>query len=204
MADTPLSPQDERTIAGAHPLARALLRRLLRQGCVRVLDFAAGSGRNGAALRRAGLQVVSLDDERAASARPLAGIPGSFAAAVTTHGLLHGTPRAIEARLDAIADALEDGAPLYATFGSAKDARFGAGRRLDRWTYAPVEGDERGVAHAYFEREGLVALLERRFVLESLEERSVDRVAGSWAHRSTPLESAVHWFAVAAKRPRSA
>ena len=204
MADTPLSPQDERTIARAHPLAQALVRRLLSQGCVRVLDFAAGSGRNGAAMRAAGLEAVSLDDERAASARPLAGIPGRFAAAVSTHGLLHGTPQTIEARLDAIAEALEDGAPLYATFGSASDARFGAGRRLARWTYAPVDGDERGVAHAYFEREPLVALLERRFVIESLEERGVDGVAGAWAHRTAPLEGAVHWFAVAAKRPASA
>ena len=204
MADTPLSPQDERTIARAHPLAEALVRRLLSQGRVRVLDFAAGSGRNGAAMRRAGLQVVSLDDERAASALPLAGLPGRFAAAVTTHGLLHGTPRAIEARLDAIADALEDGAPLYATFGSTKDARFGAGRRLDRWTYAPVDGDERGVAHAYFEREPLVALLERRFVVESLEERGVDRIAGAWAHRTAALAGSLHWFAIVAKRPASA
>ncbi len=63
-----------------------------------------------------------------------------------------------------------------------------------------LEGDERGVAHAYFDRERLTALLEPHFSVESLEERAVDDVVGYWAHRDAPLRGAVHWFVIAANR----
>jgi hypothetical protein len=165
-----------------------------------VLDFAAGSGRNTRALRAAGLRVVSVADGVAESAAPLAGIRARFAAAVSSHGLLHGTPSIIAHKVGSIARRLEPGGLLYATFGSSHDARFGQGERIDAWTFAAAEGDERGVAHGYFGRERLAALLERCFAIESLEERTVDDVVGAWAHRESPLRGATHWFAIAAKR----
>jgi len=199
--DPPDSPEDERTIARAHPLARRLVERLRRGRQGRVLDFAAGNGRNGAALRAAGFTVVSIDDARAGSQAPLAGLTGRFAAVVTTHGLLHGSPGAIEARLDAIAEAMHGSGLLYATFGSSRDARFGKGECLGATTFAPHDGDERGVAHTYFDRDGLEALLQRRFSVESLEEHAVDDAAGTWAHEERALAGAVHWFAVVSKLP---
>jgi hypothetical protein len=39
------------------------------------------------------------------------------------------------------------------------------------------------------------------FTVVSLEERGVDGVAGRWAHPTTPLRGAVHWFVNASKRP---
>ncbi len=201
MFDPPDSPEDLRSFARPHPLAERLAERMRGRPGARVLDFAAGSGRNGAALRRAGFAVVAVDDTRAQSEAPLTGVPGPFAAALTTHGLLHGSRGAVEARLDAIASALDDGALLYATFGSSRDARFGQGERLDACTYAPLDGDELGVAHVYFDRAAIEALLRRRFVVESLEEHAVDEIAGKWAHRERPLTGAVHWFVVARKAP---
>jgi hypothetical protein len=166
----------------------------------RVLDFASGNGRNGEALRRAGFAVVTIDDQTAASPEPLEPGMGPFAAVVSTHGFLHGTACAIAVRVGAIAERLVRGGLLYATFGSTRDARFGRGERFDDATFAPAEGDECGVAHAYFDRPRLHLLLERYFEIESLDELGVDRVAGTWAHRERPLSGAVHWFAVGRKR----
>ena len=138
-------------MSSIHPLTQRLIERLPSPPPNPILDFAAGSGRNGEALRRAGFSVISISDDVAASPSPLAGIADPLSAALTTHGLLHGTSAAIAARVRAIGDRLEPGGLLYATFGSTRDERFGCGARLDDATYAPVDGDERGVAHTYFD-----------------------------------------------------
>ncbi len=200
MRKPPASPQARDTIAAAHPLVRALIARLGPRVDGPVLDFAAGSRRNTRALRDAGLRVVSVADAVAESTAPFAGITERFAAALSSHGMLHGTPSSIADKAALIARRLEPGGPLYATFGSSRDARFGKGQRIDAWTFVPTEGDERGVAHGYFDRERLTALLEPWFTIESLEERDVDDVVGAWAHRDAPMRGAVHWFAIGVKR----
>jgi len=184
----------------AHPLAERLIEHLQYRPGSRVLDFASGSGRNAAALREAGFTVIAIDDGVAARSAALAPSDGEFAAAVSTHGLLHGTPESIAAALDAIAERLENSGRLYATLGSVRDARFGQGERLGDWTFAPVEEPERGVPHTFYDRERLEALLSPVFLIESLDERGVDKTAGSWAHADRPLRGAVHWFVVARKR----
>ena len=178
----------------------ALIERLHSRPAGRILDFAAGSGRNADALRAAGFTVVAVDDAAAGSRAPLADLDGAFDAAISTHGLLHGTVESIASRVRAIADRLTSRGLFYATFGSTGDARFGRGKRIDDSTYAPIGGDERGVAHGYFDRARLCELLSRHFDVESLEEHRVDRIAGSWAHRAEPLQGAAHWFAIARKR----
>jgi len=125
---------------------------------------------------------------------------GGFDAAISTHALLHGTPASIAARLGEIARALRPGGLFFATFGSVRDARFGRGTRIDASTWAPESGDERGVAHAYFAATGLRALLARDFAVERADENGVDDVAGTWAHATTPLRDAVHWFVEARRR----
>jgi hypothetical protein len=187
-------------VSAPHPLAAALIERLHSSPTSRVLDFAAGNGRNADALRAAGFTVVPIDDAAAASRLPLSGIDGRFDAAISTHGLLHGTVSIVASNLAAITEGLDSKGLLYATFGSTRDARFGQGQRLDDWSFSPIGGDERGVAHAYFDRERLVALLERHYTLECLEERDVDTLAGEWAHRERRLQGAVHWFAIAQKK----
>jgi len=200
VSNPPASPKARDTFAKPHPLTDRLIERLDAAANGRVLDFASGSGRNAQALRRAGFTVVAIDDVTAASKAPFSGVNGDFAAAISTHGLLHGTASCIAENLHSIARLLRQGGLLYASFGSSRDARFGAGERIDASTFALVDGDERGVAHAFFEREQLLALLERDFIVESLEERGVDAVAGAWAHRQQPLRGAAHWFAVGRKR----
>lgn len=186
-------------MSSPHPLAERLIERLQSRRDIRILDFATGIGRNAEALRRAGFSVVALSDEAAAENDPFDPPQEGFGAILSTHGLLHGTAAEVAARVRSIAALVEPGGWLYATFGSTHDARYGRGERLDGSTFAPADGDERGVAHAYFDRSQVCAMLEPLFELVSLEERGVDGVAGAWAHRQ-PLEGAAHWFAVARKR----
>jgi SAM-dependent methyltransferase len=191
------SPPDRATIRPPHPLARHLIERLHGRPGSRILDFCAGSGRNGAALRAAGHDVVAIDDSAAESADPLPAALGQFVAVICTHGLLHGSVSAISTRLASIAERLNDDGLLYAAFGSVRDARFGRGRRLGPATFAPLDGDEQGVAHTYFTRTTLAASLKPLFVVERRQEWGVDAVAGEWAHRRQPLSKAFHWFVVA-------
>jgi hypothetical protein len=183
-----------------HPLAQRLIQDLRGSPNAPVLDFAAGRGRNSAALRAAGFNVTAIDDAAAESGDPFGSAVGPFAAAISTHGLLHGTRAGLEERLRALAQRLQPRGRLYATFGSVSDARFGSGTRIDETTFAPAEGDERGVPHTFFSAEQLRAMLERWFTVASMEERAVDDIAGAWAHRERSLSRAVHWFVVAALR----
>jgi len=193
----PISPQGQPPSI-PHPLALQLIERLRHDRCRgRILDFAAGSGRNSRALAAAGCDVVAIADPQAYGESPFDGIDEHFVAAISTHGFLHGTQASIEKRLHAVAQRLEAPGLLYATFGSIRDSRFGTGTRIDDRTFAPANGDERGVAHAYYDRADLEGALGRSFVIESLEERGVDEIAGAWAHRERPLAGAVHWLAIA-------
>lgn len=196
------SPQDDAPIRPPHPLALRAIERLRERlpGRVRVLDLAAGSGRNTAALERAGFDVLAVDDEAAMRVSAMRSLHGAFAGAVSTHGFLHGTAAEIAERLDALAAHLEPDAVFALTLGSTSDARFGKGTELDPSTYAPDEGDETSIAHAFFTRSQVDALLEPQYEIEWVEERNVDEIAGKWAHRETPLRGAVHWFVIARRR----
>jgi hypothetical protein len=184
----PSSPPDP--IRPPHPLAAWLIERLqpLLPGRVRVVDLAAGSGRNAGALIAAGFDVVAIDDA-AAEATPIPGLHGQFAAMVSTHGFLHGSGDAIAARVDAAARHLVPDAPIAVTFGSTKDRRFGSGTRVDDSTYAADDGDERGVPHAFFSESQVLALLEPAFEVESIEE-----------HAGDGMPDKVHWFVLGRRR----
>lgn len=169
------------SIRPPHPLCLALVERLRERPRADVFEIGSGSGRNTRALLAAGFTVNAT--------------LGPYAGALSTHALLHGTPDEIRESLHAIARALEPDAPFYVTFGSVRDARCGEGTRVADHAFAPTHGDEAGVVHAFFDEKRLRAMLEEHFVIESLHERDVDEVAGSWAHRERPLRGAVHWFA---------
>lgn len=179
-----------------HPLAERLIARARGRGSIRILEIGTGSGRNAAALATAGLAFVSIGEF--APIAPLEGA-GRFAAALATHALLHGTPQTIANRLHEIAGVLEPQGRLYATFGSTRDARYGQGTRIDHATYAPVDGDEAGIAHAFFDEARLRMLLAASYAVERIDEVEVDEIAGKWAHTTTPLRNAVHWFVEATR-----
>jgi SAM-dependent methyltransferase len=194
----------------AHPLAHALLE-AVPQGS-HVLEIGPGSGRNFAVLLSAvDVVAVESDAKRARdlcqrfpqaaqriirsgySRLPFAG--GHFTSVLSTHALLHGKPQALTRSLAEIRRVCKPRAQIFATFGSQNDRRFGQGRHVAPNCFAAIEGDEAGVAHAFFTRETLRGLL-RDFDIESLDEVAVDDIAGTWAHARRPLTAAVHWFAV--------
>jgi len=174
-------------LRAAHPLARDLIARLPRGA--QVLEIGHGSGRNHRALEAAGIEVLHFGSG-STSAHGAAG-------ALSTHALLHGTPVEIAELLASIAASLAAGAPLFATFGSVRDARFGEGTLLAPTIFAPAAGDERGVPHTYYDETELRSVLHEHYAIEDLREVEVDAIAGGWAHASAPLRGAVHWFVVA-------
>ena len=94
---------------------------------------------------------------------------------------------------------LAPGAPVFVTLGSLNDPRFGFGTAFDERTFAPGDGPEIGIPHAFFERDGIVELL-RGYAIESMDEVDATAIAGSWAHGDDPPERIVHWFVVATTR----
>jgi hypothetical protein len=171
-----------------------------------------GSGRNVPALLAGGarLDVVEEDAERArAAAVRFAGEPrvriararyagplpfsGGFGGALSTHALLHGTPRAIAAAIAAVRNRLSPGGPFYATLGTKTDPRYGSGTQLERDVFAPLDGSEAGVAHAYFDDAGARALFAG-FRIVSLVETCAAESAGRWAHTDDEAARLVHWF----------
>ena len=173
----------------AHPLCYALIARLPAGS--RVVELGTGSGRNRQALVRAGMHVDDLAPRNAAE---------PYDAALSTHALLHGRPEEIRAHVARVAIALRPGAPFHATFGSTQDARFGIGEQLARETFAPQSGDEIGIPHTFWEYASLQHIIQENFVIESLEEVSVDEIVGKWAHTLEPLKACVHWFAQLQRR----
>ena len=190
----PSSPPEQGNIQPPHPLALALIERMRMRPGATILELGGGSARNARALLQAGFAVTTIGGDCTMPSGP-------FAAALSTHAFLHGMPPDLAAMLLAVARVLETGAPLYATFGSTSDARFARGRGLGENTFAPTEGDERGVPHHFFDERRLRAILGASFVVESLTEVGVDRIAGSWAHANAPLSGSVHWFAKAVRAP---
>jgi hypothetical protein len=187
---------------GPHPLAERLIAAYLAAGARGpVLEIAAGQGRNTRALSAAGIPVVATAD-----ADPYTQLPGArdaYAAALSSHGYLHGAAAKVRAGLAELRRVLAPGALAYLTLGSIHDERFGFGEALDEWTFAPGDGPEKGVPHAYFERDEIPRLLPG-FTLESLEEVETTDIVGKWAHPELesglpPQAAILHWFVVARK-----
>lgn len=183
---------------GPHPLAERLIERYRASGWVGpVLEVASGVGRNTRAIVAAGIPVVATRDDE-----PYTQLPGDrevYAAALSSHGYLHGATAKVRAGLAELRRVLRPGAPIYITLGSIHDERFGFGEALDEWTFAPGDGPEMGIPHAFFDRDTIVELL-RGFTIESLDEVDATQIVGEWAHDpAAEPEPIRHWFAVATR-----
>ncbi len=183
------------TAQGPHPLAERLIQRAREHPLDGpVIEVGTGSGRSTRALVAAGIPHVSVPD-----ATPYTQLPGpraTYGAALSTHAYLHGASAKLRAGIAELRRVLRAGASVYITLGSFKDARYGLGIALDERSFAPGEGGEAGIPHAYFDRDGVVELLFG-FEIESLEEVEVDEIVGRWAHADDEITGRVHWFVVA-------
>lgn len=186
----------------AHPLAERLIRHTREHPIDGpVIEVGTGSGRNTRALVEAGIEVVSVPDET-----PYTQLPGGrevYGAALSTHAYLHGTEAKLRAGIAELRRVLRRNAPLFITLGSFKDARYGLGIPFDERSFAPGDGDEAGIPHVYFDRDGVVELLAG-FAIESLEEVDVDAIVGRWAHPTDEISGRVHWFVQAIRGEPSA
>jgi hypothetical protein len=172
---------------GPHPLALRLAAALPAKA--RVLVLGPGRGRSLPPLvaRHLTLDVAPEDDTL------LGGYTGPYAGILSTHALLHGTRDGIALRVAVLTSRLASRGCLFATFGSSIDPRCGAGVYVPGGGWAPTEGDEAGVAHAYFERADLERLLIAFDDLR-IEARDVRDIIGRWAHAPGAALPAVHWF----------
>ncbi|MDQ2908501.1 MAG: hypothetical protein M3R44_04025 [Candidatus Eremiobacteraeota bacterium] len=177
-----------------------------------------GSGRNFAPLLAAGLEIDAVEEntERAAAAsrafaefkrvrvlhapyrNPVAAA-GRYAGVLSTHALLHGTPALIAEIVTALRRRLAADGHFFATIGSKRDARFGRGTCVAPNAFAPTDGDEAGVTHAFFDEAG-VRTLFRGFELETIREESAAGTVGAWAHDPDRARDVIHWFVRARRR----
>jgi hypothetical protein len=183
----------------AHPLAERLIgyaREHALDGPV--IEVGTGSGRNTRALVDAGVPNVGVPDST-----PYTQLPGTrenYGAGLSTHAYLHGASAKLRAGIAELRRVLMPDAPVYVTLGSIKDARYGLGIPFDERSFAPGEGDETGIPHAYFDRDGVIELLFG-FEIESMEEVDVDAIVGRWAHGAhDEVAGRVHWFVVARRK----
>jgi hypothetical protein len=160
----------------------------------RVLVLGAGDGRSVPVLRGAGLTVDTVPADA-----DVADLTGPYEGILSTHALLHGTRTTVAARMPALCGLLAPGGRLHATFGSTADPRCGEGTPVQGGGWAPVSGDEAGLAHAYFDREALCEML-RDFDVVSAQERDVRDIVGRWAHDPAKSQPMVHWLVVARRR----
>jgi hypothetical protein len=179
----------------AHPLAQRLIARNREHPLDGpVIEVGTGSGRNTRALVDASIPVLSVPDTT-----PYTQLPGGrdeYGAALSTHAYLHGTSAKLRAGIAELRRVLRPNAPVFITLGSFKDARYGLGIPFDERSFAPGEGDELGIPHAYFDRDGVIELM-LGFTLEAIEEVDVDEIVGRWAHPDDEIVGRVHWFVVA-------
>ena len=183
---------------GPHPLADRLIERYRTSGMtLPVIEIAAGAGRNTRAFTAAGIPVTATRDDE-----PYTQLPGehdAYAAAFSSHGYLHGASAKVRAGIAELRRVLVQGAPLFVTLGSINDERFGFGEALDEVTFAPGDGPEKGIPHAYFERETIIELL-RGFTIETLDEVDATDIVGTWAHDPDEERLPIrHWFVVATR-----
>ncbi len=177
----------------AHPLAGRLLELAGAQRLAGpVIEVGTGSGRNARALVDAGVPLVSVPDDVLYTQLP--GGRETYGAALSTHAYLHGTSAKVRAGFGELRRVLRPGAPIFVTLGSLRDARYGLGIPFDERSFAPGDGDEAGIPHAYFDRDGVAEVLRGLFRLDEAEEVAVDDIVGRWAHARDDVAGRVHWF----------
>ncbi len=132
----------------AHPLTQRLLE-LVRERPLAgpVIEVGTGSGRNTRALVEAGVPLVSVPDDVLYTQLP--GGRETYGAALSSHAYLHGTSAKLRAGFGELRRVLVPEAPIFVTLGSFRDARYGLGLPLDERSFAPGEGGEAGIPHAY-------------------------------------------------------
>ena len=187
---------------------------LHRRGCDSVYDLGCGAGRHTVFLAQQGFSVSASDISSSAieqTRRRLdrAGVDATlrqidmrdwpfedrfFDAVVAYNVVYHAMRDEVESVLAGARRTLRPGGLLLITFKSTLDSEYGTGRELAPFTWAPLSGIEKGVAHYYVD-EGEAKRLLKDFELLSMVHRQELPVSAE----SERLRA--HWV-VRAARPR--
>lgn len=162
-----------------------------------MLEVGQGSGRNTRLLVEAGIPIVSVPDDVPYTQLP--GARGQYGAALSTHAYLHGTSDKVRAGMAELRRVLQHDAPVFLTLGSIKDARYGFGVPHDERSFAPGDGPEAGIPHAFFDEDGVREALRGSLTIVTLDEVEVDDIVGRWAHADDEVSGRVHWFVQATR-----
>lgn len=188
---------------------------LRRHGCRSVYDLGCGVGRHAEFLAQQGFSVIASDISPSAieqTRRRLrqAGVDaallridmrdwpfedGCLDAVVAFNVVYHAMRDEVEAVLAGVRRALRPGGLLLITFKSTLDSEYGAGRELAPFTWAPMSGIEKDVAHYYVDENEARRLLKDFELLSLVHRQELPVSGGSERHRA-------HWV-VRAARPRS-
>ena len=147
--------------------------------------------------------MVALPDDDADRSESLRPEVGAFAAAISTHGYCTERPRRSRREPDESPAALEPGGLLCA------DLRFGPRCALrqrpaaSNRTFAPLDGDERGVAHTYFTRVQLEELSHPHYTIEACARKPASTTSPEHGRTASPARDAVHWFVVRRRLKRA-
>lgn len=208
--------RDDLRWVNPQPSVVSLSREMDRRGFSRVLDLGCGAGRHTTYLSGLGFEVVGLDPASSGLEHcyrdlvtrelprrlVLAGMERlpfpdySYQCVISTYVIHHNTMRGVAAAIGEIERILVPGGLFLATVLGRGDFKYGVGRKVEEGTYVPLEGDERGVVHHFFDREEIGELLGSfRIISLASDEEEVDFPGGRDVRHD-------HWEVLAEKLPR--
>jgi len=184
---------------------------LHRRGCREVYDLGCGVGRHTIFLARQGFTVSASDIspsaiEHTRAALEQAGVDATlqqldmrdwpfedrcFDAVVAYNVVYHAMRGEVEAVLAGARRTLRPGGLLFITFKSTLDSEYRKGRELAPFTWAPLSGVEKDVAHYYVDEAEAKRLL-KDFELLSMVHKQELPVSGE------SLRQRAHWIVRAA------
>ena len=195
-----------------HPSVVSLVDRLRERDFSRTLDLGCGAGRHMAYLSKLGFPVFGIDPALNGllhSARwlrsegfpcrlgkaDMTAIPartGSFDCVISIYVLHHNTIGKIRRAVKDIERVLKPGGLLLILIQSKDDWKFGRGRMVEKDTFIPDIGDEKGVLHHFFDKDEIMDLLKGFSILKIKPEKIDSQVPeGDIQHR--------HWDILAEK-----
>lgn len=113
---------------------------------------------------------------------------GTFDAIIAYNVVYHAMRNEVERVLEQAFRVLTLNGVMLVTFKSSLDSDYGEGNRLDRATYAPVAGVEKGIPHYYVDEEEIRRLLQNFELIKLIHKQELPVLEGEGRKRA-------HWVA---------
>jgi ubiquinone/menaquinone biosynthesis C-methylase UbiE len=169
-----------------HPEIAKVARLFRKNNVRRVLDLGCGAGRHLVYLAKRGFDVYGLDFSSSGLARAMiflgqSGATGHFAlhdmdvlpcddayfeAVISTQVIHHATFKGAHRTVKEIHRVLKDGGLVWVTLPVSKNEPSKRQKKVERGTFIPLDGREKGVPHHYFTREEISLLFHRFKIID--------------------------------------